>query len=109
MSKKSIFNKGVERTHWKSVMNSKLNPLRQELSLKDRPAPLKKGQYDKEALDAVAETDFSELDTNFLSSWFCFVGLSNTIKYVVVNCAGCGLEGVDEVGEESIPLKDHMD
>ena len=52
---------------------------------------------------------FSELDTNCLSSWFCFVGLSNTIKYFVVNCVGCGLEDVDAVSDESIPLKDHME
>lgn len=109
MSKKSIYNKGVMRTHWKSVMNSKLNPLRQDLGLKDRSTPLKKGEYDKEALDAVAKTDFSELDTNCLSSWFCFVGLSNTIKYFVVNCVGCGLEDVDAVSDESVPLKDHME
>ena len=58
MSKEFIYNRGVVRTHWKSVMNSKLNPLRQELGLEERKEPLKKGQYDKEALDAIAETDF---------------------------------------------------
>ena len=88
-------------------MNSKLNPLRQELGLKVRDKPLKKGQYDKEALDAVAKTDFSELDTNCLSSWFCFFGLSNTIKYFVVNCVGCCLEDVDSVNDESASMEDH--
>jgi hypothetical protein len=33
MSKK-LYNIGVERTHWKSTMNEKLNPLRKELKLK---------------------------------------------------------------------------
>ena len=42
-----------------------------------------------------------------LGGCFCFFGLSNTIKYFVVNCVGCCLEDVDSVNDESASMEDH--
>ncbi|MFK7973999.1 MAG: hypothetical protein AB8B66_03970 [Rickettsiaceae bacterium] len=96
MSKEFLFNRGIQRTHWKSIMlEEKLNPLRVALDLLEREAPLTRTQYDKEVVDALKNTDFRELDTNCISSWFCCIGLSNTIKHVVLNFAGLGLTDVD--------------
>ena len=96
MSKNFIYNSGIERTNWKSTMlNEKLNPLRVALQLAPRTTALTNNQYDKEVVSTLRTTDFSELDTNLVSSWFCFIGLSNTIKHVVLSCAGCGLVDVD--------------
>lgn len=109
MSKSFIYNNGIIRTHWKSTMlEEKLNPLREALNLAPRETALTKTQYDKEVVSALRSTDFSELDTN-LSSWFCFIGLSNTIKHVVLNCAGCGLVDVDEQDQLLGNAQNHED
>jgi hypothetical protein len=66
MSKDFIFYRGIESTHWKSTMlNEKLNPLREALHLAPRNRALTKNQYDKEVVSALRAMDFSELDTNF--------------------------------------------
>ena len=102
MSKELIFYRGIERTHWKSTMLDKLNPLREALNLAPRPDPLTKNQYDREAVLALSARDFSELDTNLFTSWFCITGLSNTIKHIVLNCAGCGLVDVDATNNQLV-------
>jgi hypothetical protein len=92
----TIYKNGITRTHWKSTMLvEKLNPLREALDLAPRSEAIARNQYDKEAVNALRATDFSELDANCLSSWFCCIGFHNTAKHVVLTCAGCGLEDVD--------------
>ncbi|MBA2628573.1 MAG: hypothetical protein H0U78_00870 [Rickettsiaceae bacterium] len=96
MSKEFIYYRGIELTHWKSTMlHEKLNPLREALHLAPRDAALARTQYDQEVVSALRATNFSELDTNVFTSWFCIIGLSNTIKHIVLTCAGCGLVDVD--------------
>ncbi len=100
-----IFDRGISRTHWKSVMlEQKLNPLREALGLLPRNVALTRNQYDKEVVDALRVIDFSELDTNVLSS---SIGWSNMIKYFVLNFAGLGLTDVDAVGEDGHDLLGH--
>jgi hypothetical protein len=83
----------LERTHWKSTMLvEKLNPLRVALNLPPKDVPLERTQYDKQVVDTLRDIDFSELDTNCCSSWFCCIGLSNVMKYAVLTFVGLGRE-----------------
>ena len=88
-----IYDKGIKKTWWKStLLDTKLNPLRQELGMVVRPEPLIKGQYDQEVVKKLENTDFSNLDG-------CLPGLSNCCAWLVLHFAGIGLEPAPPVVE----------
>lgn len=91
----TLYDKGIDRTGFKSNMLEKINELRSLLGLPLRTEALPERHYDKQVVDELAKIDFSSLDNTFMP------GAHSLKQAAVLNFAGAGFTAAADVADNS--------
>ena len=94
-----IYEKGINRTWWKSTMLEKINDLRALLGFKAMEGDLTDRGYDDEVVDILKGINFSSLGGDSYIGYYYY----NFVASVILNVAGYGLEpySVQMIGQDA--------